>query len=38
MRNDNNEFDRLFFGKPGFMIILILLVIGGTVLYNYFFK
>ncbi|MFD2627411.1 hypothetical protein [Oceanobacillus kapialis] len=41
-RNDQERggqrdtFDRAFFGKPGPMILLILAIIIGSILYNYF--
>ncbi|MDY7044867.1 MULTISPECIES: hypothetical protein [unclassified Virgibacillus] len=35
---DNNQdvFDRALFGSPGFMIIVALLVIIGSIVFNYF--
>ncbi len=36
-REDKQDtFDRVFVGKPGFMIILTLLVIIGSIVINYF--
>lgn len=36
-RNDRQDtFDRAFFGKPGVMIVLILIVTIGSIIFNYF--
>lgn len=39
-RNDNDDhkdlFDRTFIGSPGFMIVLVLVIIIGSVIFNYF--
>ncbi|GIP62838.1 hypothetical protein J32TS6_13930 [Virgibacillus pantothenticus] len=37
-RNDNqkDQFDRAFIGSPGFMIVLVLVIIIGSVIFNYF--
>ncbi|WP_156960061.1 hypothetical protein [Oceanobacillus manasiensis] len=36
-REDHQDtFDRAFVGKPGFMIILTLVVIIGSIIFNYF--
>lgn len=43
MKNDKHDnqdqqdtFDRAFLGKPGFMLLILVLIVVGSLLYNYF--